>query len=117
MGRDQVRRHVLRGYEESSDRERALGTVGNWIHAASYGVFWAFCMWIWDMGKAPYPRLRRSAAGFVVGGIAFGLFDSFGWRAFRFPLILVSLPALIIGLLLGRSARPKPAEESAEGTK
>lgn len=94
-----------------------MGTVGNWIHAFSYGAFWAFCMWIWDMGKAPYPRLRRSAAGFLVGGLAIGLIDSFGSRAFRFPLVLVSLPALIVGMLLGWSARTKAGQESAEGTK
>jgi hypothetical protein len=94
-----------------------MGTFGNWIHVVSNAVFWAFCMWIWDMGNAPYPRLRRSAAGFLVGGLVIGLYDVVGWRALHFPLIFITVPALALGVWLGRSARPDSPTHSDAATK
>jgi hypothetical protein len=93
-----------------------MGTIGNWVHAASYGVFWALCWWVWDMGQKPYPELRRSAAGCLLTGFAFGLWETFGWRAFRFPILFVIVPAAILGLLLGWSARSKLSADPAQRT-
>jgi hypothetical protein len=94
-----------------------MGSIYIWIHVASYGIFWAVCMWIWDIGEKPYPKLRRSLASFLLGGLAFGIWDSFGWHAFRAPLIFIVFPALALGIWLGRAARPDPPAESGAGTK
>ena len=90
-----------------------MGTSGNWIHAISFGIFWALCMWIWDMGERPYPRLRRSLAGFLVWGAAYGIWDTFDKRTFQSPIVFVFIPTAICGLLILNSARPKASVKSS----
>jgi hypothetical protein len=89
-----------------------MGTVGNCIHAISFGIFWGLGMWVWDMGEKPHPRLRRSLGGFLIYGSAYGIWDTFDNRTFHSPIVLVFIPTAVCGLLILFSARPKASAKS-----
>jgi hypothetical protein len=93
-----------------------MGTISGWLHAICFGLFMGSCWWICDMGKKPYPDLRKSLPSLLLCGFSFGLFDSFGWQALRFPIICVTAPAVVSGFFLSWASRPKRSvkSESAE---
>jgi hypothetical protein len=89
-----------------------MGTISNWIDAIIVGLVAGLYGWFRDMGVKPYPSLRRSLPAFLLIGFFAGLFAIFGWHALQSPIGFIAVPAALIGLFLGWSARRKLSTKS-----
>ncbi len=65
------------------------------------------------MGRKPYPnKLGRSLAGWFLGTIAFCILETFRSQAFRVPLIFITVPAALGGVMLWYLARPRGGQQA-----
>jgi hypothetical protein len=97
-----------------------MGTVGDWIGVAFITVFWGTVMrWVsLPIDSEQRTRIRVSSIQIsVAGGFLVGLMTIFGLCAFRWPLLLIQVPASISFLMVARSYRKKlRAVESRESS-
>lgn len=79
-----------------------MGTIKEWRDVLVSGALWGSLMMLWNVlspgsrHPAPYLNLLRWA----IGGFGFGLGATFGFRAFRWPLITVMAPTIIAMVLV-----------------
>jgi hypothetical protein len=91
-----------------------MGTTKEWVNVALAGGFWgAFMLLLFALGEGlPPGRQRvslRSVLVYGVGGLLFGIWTTFHGRAFRWPLVLVTILAI---LSMFRVARLKTSNGS-----
>ena len=90
-----------------------MGTIGDWGQIAAIAVFIGLYGWARDMGRKPYPnKLGRSLAGWFLGTIAFCIWETFRSQAFRVPLIFITVPAALGGVMLWYLARPRGGQQA-----
>jgi hypothetical protein len=66
------------------------------------------------MGVKPYPnKLGISLAGWFLGSAALGIWETFRLRAFRVPLVFVTVPAAVGCVILQYLARPRGGQQAA----
>ena len=86
-----------------------MGTVREWVHVALVSVFWAGAMLLLECTRRESKfKPGRSGPGilaFALGGLLFGVLITFGWRAFRVPLIFLTTGLLITTWICGRLFR------------
>jgi hypothetical protein len=92
-----------------------VGTIGDWGLVAAISVFIGLYGWARDMGWKPYPnKLGRLLAGWILISTAFGIWESFRSRAFGVPLVFLTIPAAVGGLILRHLARPRGGQQAAQ---
>ncbi len=86
-----------------------MGTVGEWVHVAFVSIFWTGAMLLLEssrrQGEFKFPTLALETLAFSLGGLLFGLVTTFGWRAFRIPMILLTAGLFIAAWVCGRFRR------------
>ena len=94
--------------------ERHVGTIGDWGQIVAIAVFVGLYAWARDMGRKRYPtKPGRSLAGLFLGAAAFCIWESFRSRAFTAPLVFITVPAAIGGVILQYLARPRGGQQAA----
>jgi len=89
-----------------------MGTIGDWGQIVAIAAFAGLYAWARDIGRKPYPKLGRSLAGLFLGATAFGIWESFRSRAFRVPLVFITVPAAVGGVILQYLARPRGGQQA-----
>ncbi len=90
-----------------------MGTIGDWGQIIAIAVFVGLYEWARDMGRKPYPnKLGRSLAGWVLISTALCIWLTFHSRAFRVPLVFISVPAAVGGMILWHLARPRGGQQA-----
>jgi ABC-type transport system involved in multi-copper enzyme maturation permease subunit len=88
-----------------------MGTFYQWAHGIWYGLFFGLFMSIYNVGQTPSINLRKTVFTTVSSSIlfwfAFGLWESFGSRAFHNPIVFLTMPSGICGLFILWISRPK----------
>ena len=92
-----------------------MGTMREWLIVAFNCVLWGGWMLAWETRKRKAANLEpgllpASILIWILGGLGFGLFVTFKWRAFQLPLIFVTIASFGVGsviALLYRSERSK----------
>jgi len=91
-----------------------VGTIGDWSQIVAIAVFVGLYEWARDMGRKPYPnKLGRSLAGWVLISTALCILLTFSLRAFQVPLVFVTAPAAVGGVILRHFAGPQGGQQSA----
>jgi hypothetical protein len=79
------------------------GSFWSWMHGAVFGLFMGLFMSVYNMGRWPNISLRKLVLSTVLSSVllffAFGLWESFGSRAFRAPLVFLTMASGSCGLL------------------
>jgi hypothetical protein len=92
-----------------------MGTIGDWGVILTISVFVGLYGWLRDMGHKPYiNKLRRSLAGWILASSVVGIWCTFRWRAFRVPLVFITVPVAVAAAVLIYSARPRGGQLDAE---
>lgn len=83
-----------------------MGTASDWMSVAFSAIFWGGWMLLWRSDA----HMKRGLSLLYVLGLAlaslwFGLVVTFHWRAFYWPLILLTGTSLVGAVVVGRSAR------------
>ena len=81
-----------------------MGTAGDWMSAAFWGMFWAGGM----MSLADVLSL-------IFGGLGFGLGTTFRWRAFHWPLVLFMVATFAGCAVFARMSRRKVRSDPENG--
>jgi hypothetical protein len=94
-----------------------MGTAGDWISVGFSAVFWGGWMLLWGRYWRSDTHIKPVLSFVYVLGLAlaslwFGLVVTFHWRAFQWPLILLTVASIVGAAVVGRSARRK--DRSAE---
>ena|SRR5271163_2192449 len=91
-----------------------MGTIEDWAQIAAIAVLVGLYEWARDMGRKPYPKkLGRSLAGWVLISTAVCILLTFSLRAFQVPLVFVTAPAGVGGVILRYFAEPRGGQQSA----
>jgi hypothetical protein len=94
-----------------------VGTITDWGQIVAISAFLGLYGWARDMGHKPYPnKLGRLLAGWFLGCIAVGVCETFRWRAFRLPLIFITVSAAVGGVILCYFARPRAGQPAPNRT-
>ena len=89
-----------------------MGTAGDWMSAAFWGMLWAGGMMLWealsrsDKHVKPVLSLADVLSG-IFAGLGFGLGTTFRWRAFHWPLVLFIVASFAGCAVFARMARRK----------
>jgi hypothetical protein len=81
-----------------------MGTVKEWREVLVSGALWGGLMMLWQVfirrssGKAP--ALYLNLLALALGGFFYGLGVTFGFRAFRWPLVTIMAPTIIAFVLV-----------------
>lgn len=90
-----------------------MGTIKEWREVLLSGALWGLFMMLWGLFNrrsgnkhpAPYLNLLRWA----IGGFAFGLGATFGFRAFYWPIISLMGPAIsamaLVSIIYGKKLK------------
>jgi hypothetical protein len=93
-----------------------VGTIGDWGQIVGIAVFVGLYEWARDMGRKPYPnKLGRSLAGWVLISTALCTWLTFHSQAFRVPLVFITAPAAVGGVILHYFSRPRGSQQAAAG--
>ena len=89
-----------------------MGTASEWKSVALSALFWGGWMLLWDFPRRSDAHSKPglsflSVLGLAFASLGFGLMATFQWRAFRRPLILLSVASLVGATVLSRWARRK----------
>ena len=90
-----------------------MGTIGDWGQIVAITVFLGLYVWARDMGRKPYPKPGRSLAGLLLVATALCIWESFRSQAFRVPLVFITVPAAVGGVILQYLARPRVGQQAA----
>ena len=86
-----------------------MGTAGDWMSAAFWGMLWAGWMMLWEIRRSEKnvrPVLSPAdVVSRVFAGLGFGLGTTFRWRVFHWPLVLFIVAAFAGCAVFGRMAR------------
>ena len=86
-----------------------MGTASEWMSVAFSAIFWGGWMLLWGS-----PRTRDGidsdlslvyVLGLALASLGFGLGVTFHWRAFRWPLVLLTATTFVGATVLARLAR------------
>jgi hypothetical protein len=97
-----------------------MGTAKDWIEVLLSGGFLGGAMLLLHVFDRKTSKLKPALSVwgvlfYVSAGLLYGLLVRFGWQAFRWPLVLVTVLALAGGALVGwlyrRSLPPRPTPE------
>ncbi len=95
-----------------------MGTLNQWTHGIWYGLFFGLFMSVYNVGQRPSVGIGKTVFNTVASSVlfwfAFGLWEGFGSRAFHSPIVFVTIPSGICGLLIVWKGRPKPTEKSQD---
>ena len=90
-----------------------MGTVHEWREVLISGALWGSLMMLWNVfsrrsrGKAPAPYLNLLM--WAIAGFFYGFGVTFGFRAFRWPLITVMASTIValvlVAIIYGRKIR------------
>jgi hypothetical protein len=94
-----------------------MGNLGIWIRAISLGIAWGAFMTFHVRRGNHSISLSKLSAGYLSYGLWLGLLVSFGWQAFRVPVLLVTAPSAACGLFLLWSAKFESAKSNREALK
>jgi hypothetical protein len=83
-----------------------MGNLREWVETVILAIFFGGVSLLWGWYRGPQAVVRRTpSASDIIGwslmGLCFGLLMVFGWRAFSWPVVLITAPALAIGFLTG----------------
>ena len=93
-----------------------MGTIGDWGQIVAIAVILGLYVWARDMGRKPYPnKLGRSLAGWVLISTALCIWLTFHSQAFRVPLVFITAPAAVCGVILRHFSRPRGSQQTAGG--
>ena len=72
-----------------------MGTAREWVSVVVAAIFWGGWMLIWSTRKRRKAHIEPvlsvvDVVGWALAGVSFGLATTFGWRAFHWPLVLLS---------------------------
>jgi hypothetical protein len=85
------------------------GSFWSWAHGIFFGLFFGLVMSVYNIGRTPSESMRGIVFGTVGSSVflcfAFGLWESFGWRAFHSPIVFVTIPSGALGILVLWSTR------------
>ena len=86
-----------------------MGTAHDWSSAVFWGMFWAGGMLLWETLSSSDRHIKPvlSAANIIslsFAGIAVGVGTTFRSEAFRWPIVLVIVGALLSCVFFGRLA-------------
>jgi hypothetical protein len=85
-----------------------VGTAGEWMSVAFSAIFWGAWMLLWGSDAQIKSGLSfLYVLGLFLASLGFGLVVTFHWRAFRWPLILLTGTSLVGAAALGQLARRK----------
>jgi hypothetical protein len=90
-----------------------MGTIGDWGKILGIAVFTGLYGWARYARRNPYPSLSRSLAGWFLLSIALGIWFSFHWRAFRVPLVFITVPLIVGGGMLHYLSWPRGSQQAA----
>lgn len=87
-----------------------MGTASEWMYAAFGGIFWGAGMFaLREVGERVSSKLSfMYFLRLTLASLCFGLFFAFRWRAFHWPLVLLTgvfIMGLVVGKFVGRRAR------------
>jgi len=94
-----------------------MGTASEWMLVALAALFWGGWMLLWDFPRRSDAHIKPglsflSVLGLAFASLGFGLMATFHWRAFRWPLILLTVGSLVGATVLSRWAhRRVPSAE------
>jgi peptidoglycan/LPS O-acetylase OafA/YrhL len=82
-----------------------MGTVKEWREVLVFGALWGGLMMLWQVfnrrsSGSKDPALYLHLLALALGGFFYGLAVTFGFRAFRWPLVTVVVPTIIAFLLV-----------------
>src|SRR5205809_8036691 len=95
----------------------SMGTARDWMEVLLSGALWGMLfLYVSDRKSSNIkPTLSLLSTSFYAfAGLLFGLWSTFRWKAFRWPLILVTVSALVGFAVAGRlyrrasTSRPTP---------
>jgi hypothetical protein len=91
-----------------------MGTIGDWMRVFLFGSFWVFLMLLLPFPKRKTANTKPAFLGtnvwvWISWGLFIGLFNAFYWKAFLRPLVFLTVPVLVGGLVAGWISRPEPA--------
>jgi hypothetical protein len=93
-----------------------MGTAREWMHVMIIDLIWGVFMTCYVAGRKPAIGLSKIARGYLIYGLSFGILISFGWqRAFRIPVVFVTIPSMAYGLFTLWSAKLEWAAKIKEG--
>jgi len=89
-----------------------MGTASESMSVALSALFWCGWMLLWDFPRRSEAHIKPglsflSVLGLAFAGLGFGRMATFHWRAFRWPLIFLSVASLVGATVLSRWARRK----------
>jgi hypothetical protein len=91
-----------------------MGTRGDWGQIAAIAVFLGLYWWARDIGHKPYPnKLGRALGGWFLISTALCIWWTFPLQAFRVPLVFITAPAAVGGVILVYFARPRGSQQAA----
>ena len=91
-----------------------MGTTGDWMSVFLIGGISVLLLSVLCSPKRKTANTKPAVLGtnvwvWVSWGLFIGLFNVFYWKAFLRPLVFLTVPALVGGLVAGWISRPKPA--------
>jgi len=91
-----------------------MGSIGAWGRILVIATFGGLYAWTRDIGHKPYiNKLRRPLAGWILFSSAVCIWCTFRWRAFAAPLVFITAPAAVAGVILTYFARPRGGQQVA----
>jgi hypothetical protein len=92
-----------------------MGTFHQWAHSIWFGLFFGVVMSVYNIGQRPSISLLKTVLSTVLSSVllwfAFGLWESFGSRAFHSPIVFIAAPSGVCGFLISWAGRRKPLEK------
>jgi len=91
-----------------------MGTLRDWGLILVISVVMGLYGWARTMGIEPYPdKLGRSLAGWILLSAGLGIWFTFSWQAVAVPLVFITVPAVVAGVILIYFARPRGGQPSS----
>jgi hypothetical protein len=93
--------------------EGHMGTIGDWAKIVAISALLGLYGWGRAMRFKPYPnQLGRSLLGWFLASGAFGIWETFHSRALGIPLVFVTVPAAVGGVILWYFAGPRGGQQA-----
>jgi hypothetical protein len=95
-----------------------MGTPQDWMWVAGFMLFWVAVSALWKFlsayfGQRTFSYSQFEIAASIVEGLSFGFFLTFGLRAFRWPIAILSIVVTISLIGVGSIVRSTARQEKA----
>jgi len=89
-----------------------MGTSSEWMWVAFSAIFWGGWMLLWGTSRKSDAHVNPDLSflhvlGLILASFGFGFVMTFHWRAFHWPLILLTGSSYVGAAVLARSVRRK----------